>query len=193
MQDIHTFLRDQFRTYTPEKISTAESQFYNLYVEDNPDDERMLTMITGLKSIMDEKGEEAAANFVLELLGDFEQMAFVIGLHAGRQFGRELEPKTTDTYFHALHAHVFSDPPDYGDEDAHSILEMLYACYHEYNGMDNESVKTAFDELYRCMQGMSLREMDKVVDAVCSLCREHERAGFKDGIKVGIRLDREMV
>ena len=40
---------------------------------------------------------------------------------------------------------------------------------------------------------MSLREMDKVVDAVCSLCREHERAGFKDGIKVGIRLDQELI
>ena len=98
-----------------------------------------------------------------------------------------------ENYIRILRNHVAANPPDYGDEDAHSILEMLCACYHEYNGMDNESVKNAFDELYRRMHGMSLREMDKVVDAVCSLCREHERAGFKDGIKVGIRLDKELI
>ena len=70
---------------------------------------------------------------------------------------------------------------------------MLYARYHKYNGTDNESVNAAFDELYGRMHGMSLREMDKAVDAACSLCREHEKVGFTEGIKIGIRLDRELV
>ena len=35
---------------------------------------------------------------------------------------------------------------------------------------------------------MSLREMDRIVDAVCTLCREHEKAGFVEVVKVGVLL-----
>jgi hypothetical protein len=41
------------------------------------------------------------------------------------------------------------------------------------------------------MHGMPLREMDLIVDAVCILCREHEKAGFVEGVKVGIMLGEE--
>jgi len=30
------------------------------------------------------------------------------------------------------------------------------------------------------------------VDAVCTLCREHEKAGFAEGVKVGIGLAQEI-
>jgi hypothetical protein len=33
--------------------------------------------------------------------------------------------------------------------------------------------------------------MDRIVDAVCTLCREHEKAGFVEGVKVGIQLGQE--
>jgi hypothetical protein len=33
--------------------------------------------------------------------------------------------------------------------------------------------------------------MDRIVDAVCTLCREHEKAGFMEGVKVGIMLGAE--
>lgn len=53
-------------------------------------------------------------------------------------------------------------------------------------------MKAAFEDLYQRMNGMPLREMDWIVDAVCTLCREHERAGFVEGVKVGIRLIQEI-
>ena len=53
-------------------------------------------------------------------------------------------------------------------------------------------VKAAFEDLYQRMHGMPLREIDRIVDAVCILCREHEMAGFVEGIKVGIRLEQEL-
>ena len=49
-----------------------------------------------------------------------------------------------------------------------------------------------FEELYRRMNGMPLREMDRIIDTVCSLCRDHEKAGFVEGIKIGIRLESEL-
>ncbi len=42
------------------------------------------------------------------------------------------------------------------------------------------------------MNGMELREMDKIIYPVCTLCRDHEKAGFMEGVKVVIRLRQEM-
>ena len=39
---------------------------------------------------------------------------------------------------------------------------------------------------------MPLREIDRIVDVVCTLFREYERAGFTEGVKVGIRLEQEL-
>ena len=94
-------------------------------------------------------------------------------------------------YIDTLNRYVAENPPNYG-RDAHTILEMLYCYYHECNNADSDAVKAAFDYLYQRMHGMTLREMDRIVDAVCTLCREHEQVGFMEGIKVGIRLEQEI-
>lgn len=90
-----------------------------------------------------------------------------------------------------LKRYVAENPPNYGN-DAHSILEMLFGYYHECNNTDTDPVKAAFEDLYQRIHGMSLCEMDRIVDAVCTLCREHEKTGFVEGVKVGILLSKEM-
>lgn len=95
-------------------------------------------------------------------------------------------------YIDALRQLMEENPPNYGDGDAHSILDMLFTYYHECNNTDTCAVKTAFEALYQQMHGMPLREMDRIVDTVCTLCREHEKAGFTEGVKVGIRLIQEI-
>ena len=42
------------------------------------------------------------------------------------------------------------------------------------------------------MHGHSLREIDKVIYTVCLLCRDHEKAGFVNGVRIGIRLEDEL-
>ena len=42
------------------------------------------------------------------------------------------------------------------------------------------------------MNGMELRETDRIIYSVCILCRDHEKAGFIEGIKVGIMLAKEL-
>ena len=42
------------------------------------------------------------------------------------------------------------------------------------------------------MNGMPLREMDQIVYPVCRLCRDHERAGFIEGIRLGVFLAQEL-
>ena len=58
--------------------------------------------------------------------------------------------------------------------------------------MDNGKIKAGFRELYQTMNGMPLREMDKILYPVCKLCRDHEQAGFVEGIKIGIKLSEEI-
>ena len=94
-------------------------------------------------------------------------------------------------YIEILKRHVEENSPNYGS-DANSILEMLFSYYHECNNTDTGAVKAAFEDLYQRMHDMPLREVDRIVDAVCTLCREHEKAGFTEGVKVGVLLGSEM-
>ena len=93
-------------------------------------------------------------------------------------------------YREILKCHAVEDPPIYGS-NANSVLEVLFAYYHECNNTGPDAVNVAFEKLYQRMHGMPLREMDRIVDAVCTLCREHEKAGFVEGVKTGIELAQE--
>lgn len=73
-------------------------------------------------------------------------------------------------------------------EDEESLLAMLYECYENINGLDDKTIKVDFDHLYQLMNGKTIREMDEIIYPVCTLCRDHQRSGFIEGIKVGIQL-----
>jgi hypothetical protein len=73
-----------------------------------------------------------------------------------------------------------------------NILDLLYDAYNDTTGMDNEEVKAHFEKLYQLMNGKPLQEIDEIIYAVCTLCRDHEKAGFIEGVKVGIGLGQEL-
>lgn len=94
------------------------------------------------------------------------------------------------TYIEKLKQRIADNPPDFCDAD--SVLGLLYECYNGNHPYDNEKIKADFNALYQAMNGMPLREMDKVIYPVCKLCRDHEKAGFIEGIKVGMYLEQEL-
>ena len=91
----------------------------------------------------------------------------------------------------ALQTHLANQQPNYPN-DAQSILEVLFDAYNESSGFDNETIKADFEELYRLMNGKPLKEINAIICAVCTICRDHEKAGFIEGVKAGIRLAKEM-
>lgn len=93
-------------------------------------------------------------------------------------------------YIAKLKHQIADNPPNLGDAD--SVLGLMYECFNENNPYDNEQTKADFEELYRQMNGMPLREMEQIIYPVCKLCRDHERAGFVEGVKIGIRLQAEL-
>lgn len=94
-------------------------------------------------------------------------------------------------YIAELKRRLAENPPSFGEGD--SILTMLYETYCDSNRMDDDRIKTDFRELYQAMNEMPLREMDRITDLVCALCRDHERTGFVEGIKIGILLQLELM
>ena len=94
-----------------------------------------------------------------------------------------------EKYFEKLRTYIAENPPDFGDGDP--VLTLLYEAYAESNKMDDGTIKEDFNELYRLMNGMELRDMDKIIYPVCTLCRDHQRSGFVEGVKVGVRLRAE--
>jgi hypothetical protein len=95
-----------------------------------------------------------------------------------------------NSYLEKVRAYMDANPPHLGDAD--SVLGLLYECHNENNPYDNEQIKADFHELYQQMNGMPLREMDNIIYPVCKLCRDHERAGFIEGVKIGILLQSEL-
>lgn len=95
-----------------------------------------------------------------------------------------------DKIYAVLRQHTADHQPDFGNGD--SVLSLLYEAYSECNRLEDDRIKADFNELYRQMNGMTLREMDHILDPVCSLCRDHERIGFVNGIKLGFILNHEL-
>ena len=93
-------------------------------------------------------------------------------------------------YLAALDKHIASHPLKLGDGE--SVLALLYESYEELQGCSSEQLKEDFHELYRLLNGIPLRDMDKIINPVCTLCRDHEQSGFIHGVQIGIRLTQEI-
>ena len=93
-------------------------------------------------------------------------------------------------YIERVKQQIAEHPPDFGDGD--SIQTLLYEAYNQVNNFDDEQIWADFDTLYQAMNGMELREMDRIIYPVCTLCRDHEKAGFVAGVKVGSLLQSEL-
>ena len=90
-------------------------------------------------------------------------------------------------YLTALQPHLTTQKPT-----NKNLMDLLYDAYNDTTGMDNEAIKADFELLYQLMNGKSLQEIDEIIYAVFTLCRDHEKAGFVEGVKVGIGLGQEL-
>ena len=96
-----------------------------------------------------------------------------------------------DEFMNALQSKLDTLQPNYPD-NAESIMEVLFDAYNESSSFDNAAIKSDFEELYQLMNGKHLKEIDNIIYAVCTLCRDHEKVGFIEGIKTGVALVREL-
>ena len=93
-------------------------------------------------------------------------------------------------YIDVLKSLIHSKPDHSVTEE--SVIQLLYVAYIHTNPPEDAAIQEAFEELYSTMNGMSLQEMDHILDPVCTLCSTHEQAGFEAGIKLGFLLAQEL-
>ena len=93
-------------------------------------------------------------------------------------------------YFEKLRDCIAESPLDFGDAD--SALALLFDAYAEIHNLDDAQTKEDFLALYEAMNALPLQEMDQIIYPVCRLCRDHQRSGFVEGIRVGVRLREEL-
>ena len=91
----------------------------------------------------------------------------------------------------ALQTHLVVQQPTYL-ENVESVLAVLFNAYNGSSGFDNTAIKADFEELFRLMNGKPLQEIEAIIYAVCTLCRNHEKTGFFQGVKVGMSLAKEI-
>lgn len=72
------------------------------------------------------------------------------------------------------------------------VLSLLYEAYTAEHQTEYEGIRAAFNMLYESMNGMTLQEVDRVIYPVCTLCSRHQEQGFIDGVRVGVKLAREL-
>lgn len=94
-------------------------------------------------------------------------------------------------YIRCLKTCIASHPPELENED--SVLGLLYEAHSESHAMYDDEIKADFHTLYEAMHGMPLREMDKIVYPVCTLCRSHQKTGFIEGVRIGVLLCNELI
>ena len=97
-----------------------------------------------------------------------------------------------EEYLQKLSAYIAEHPLDIHSDDVHTILDALFWAYCESAGTDNETVQQGYDDLQRHLQGLQPQAMDTIIDTVTDLCWEHDRLGFINGFKMGIRLEQEL-
>ena len=77
-------------------------------------------------------------------------------------------------------------------EDADTILDALFWSYSETECADSQAVQQYNENLNRLLQCLSGDQMNSIIDTVNDLCWEHDRRGFINGFKLGMRLEQEI-
>ena len=75
------------------------------------------------------------------------------------------------------------------DRDGLGVLMYIEGCAIEHN---EKPVRQYNENLNRLLNGLPTEHASTIIDTVNDLCWEHERRGFINGFKLGMRLEQEV-
>ncbi len=89
-----------------------------------------------------------------------------------------------------LLAHYTEHPPHLDNAD--SILDMIFWIYSESNPIEDDASKRKYKAIRERISSLSLTDCDELFNLICDLCTDHERLAFREGIRFGMLLMREL-
>lgn len=75
---------------------------------------------------------------------------------------------------------------------AESLISLLYDAYFETQGPSSQAIKDGYKSLHDYIKNLPTNDKENVIDIVSTLCMEHERSGFTEGVKLGFQLKKEL-
>ena len=97
-----------------------------------------------------------------------------------------------EEFLRKLSAYIAKHPPALHSEDADTILDALFWVYSEAACADGQAVLQYNENLNCLLNGLPAERVNTIIDTVNDLCWEHERRGFINGFKLGMRLEQEV-
>ncbi len=95
-------------------------------------------------------------------------------------------------YISNLRTYLSKHQPNYGAPEISSLLEFLWQSYTTENPIDSDQIRALFDSLGPIHDALSVEDSDLLFQTICSLCIEHERVAFLEGLRIGARLTAEL-
>lgn len=95
-------------------------------------------------------------------------------------------------YIKELNDYLTKHTPEYGYKDVDSLLEMLYMVYAEFNPFNSEKQRSQFEILWDQFPDLTPKDQGIIFDIIDSICIEHERLAFLEGVRTGARLEMEL-
>lgn len=95
-------------------------------------------------------------------------------------------------YLRKLSAYVAEHPPDFHSDGGDTILDALFWVYCENASADCKVVQQGYDVLNHLLKNMPADHVSTIINTVSDLCWEHDRLGFINGVKTGMRLEQEL-
>lgn len=89
-----------------------------------------------------------------------------------------------------LLAHYTQHPPHLDNAD--SILDMIFWNYTESNPIEDDQSKRKYKAIRERISSLSPTDYDAAFNLICDLCTDHERLAFREGIRFGMLLMREL-
>ena len=97
-----------------------------------------------------------------------------------------------EEFLRKLSAYIAKHPPVLHSGDADTILDVLFWAYSESAGADSKAVLQYNENLNCLLNGLPAERVNTIIDTVNDLCWEHDRQGFINGFRIGMRLEQEI-
>lgn len=96
-------------------------------------------------------------------------------------------------YIKLLAEHLASQPMEFHDWNADSLLEFLFCCYTEDHPLDNEAIHRCYEKLEPLFEGLPRDASNQLFQNIAAVCIAYEQIAFTEGLRVGAALEREIV
>lgn len=95
-------------------------------------------------------------------------------------------------YIQLLCDHLSSQPMEFHDWNADSLLDFLFCYYTEDHPLDNEAVRRCYERMEPVFEGLPREDSNQLFQSIAELCIAYEQTAFIEGLRIGVALEREL-